>query len=317
MPRELKKVSLPPYVIEPPDILLLDAVSVIPKPPYRIAPLDALLIQVPEALPTEPISGVFVVEPEGTVNLGLSYGSVRVTGLTLAEAKAAIEKQLAQTLKPEAAKASVSLAQSRGLQQIRGEHLVTPDGTITLGTYGSVYVTGLTIAEAKAAIEQHLSQFLEKPEISVSVGGYNSKVYYVLFEGGGYGEQMVRLPITGNETVLDAISQLNGLPAVASLKNIWVARPAPDDCAGEQILPVDWLAITSRGSTATNYQILPGDRVHVQADFLIATDNFLAKLFAPFERVFGVTLLGTQTVRQIKFFSTSNGGIGAVGTGGF
>ena len=90
------------------------------------------------------------------------------------------------------------------------------------------------------------------------MGGYNSKVYYVIFDGGGYGQQLYRLPVTGNETVLDAISQLNGLPSFASLKEIWVARPAPDDACCDQVLPVDWAAITDRGATATNYRARTG-----------------------------------------------------------
>ena len=32
-------------------------------------------------------------------------------------------------------------------------------------------------------------------------------------------------PVTGSETVLDAISKVQGLPPVASQKRIWVARP--------------------------------------------------------------------------------------------
>src|SRR5262245_27440208 len=44
LPRELDKAHLPDYVIEPPDILLINAVRVTPKPPYRIAPGDALLL---------------------------------------------------------------------------------------------------------------------------------------------------------------------------------------------------------------------------------------------------------------------------------
>src|SRR5690348_12424847 len=46
VPRELAKVTLPTYVIEPPDILLVDALRVVPLPPYRIAPLDILFIEV-------------------------------------------------------------------------------------------------------------------------------------------------------------------------------------------------------------------------------------------------------------------------------
>src|SRR5438045_1255884 len=70
IPRELTKVSLPPYLIEPPDILAVDAVRVIPLPPHRLEPLDYLTIRVSGVLPTEPIEGIFAVEPDGKVNLG-------------------------------------------------------------------------------------------------------------------------------------------------------------------------------------------------------------------------------------------------------
>src|SRR5262249_44227660 len=164
VPRELTKVTLPAYVIEPPDILLIDAVQVIPRPPYRAAPLDSLVIQVANTPPGEPITGLYIIEPEGTINLGFGYGSVRVAGLTIDEVKAAIQKHLRGVLKDP--QVNVGLGQSRGLQQIRGEHLVRPDGTVGLGTYGAVHVTGMTIPEAKAAIETHLSQYLLDPEIS-------------------------------------------------------------------------------------------------------------------------------------------------------
>jgi len=43
-PRELSKVLLPAYTIEAPDILLIEAVKVVPKDPYSIEPLDLLQI---------------------------------------------------------------------------------------------------------------------------------------------------------------------------------------------------------------------------------------------------------------------------------
>lgn len=298
-PRELKKVTLPAYVIEAPDILLIDAVSIVPKPPFRISPLDSYLIQATPSLPnTPPIGGPFTVEPDGTISLGINYGSVRVAGLTLAEAKAAIEEHLAQFVNEP--KANIVLLQSQGIQQIRGEHLVTQDGTVNMGIYGEVMVAGLTIPEAKRAIDQQLSNYLLNPSVAVRISGFNSKVYYIVLEGGGYGQTLHRLPITGNETVLDAIAQIGGLPAQASLKDIWVARPAPEEKGCDQILPVDWYAITDKGCPATNYQLLPGDRLHVRADTLITLDNSLAKFIAPIERVFGITLLGTNVVNSIK-----------------
>jgi polysaccharide export outer membrane protein len=316
LPRETDKVNMPDYVIEPPDILLINAVRVVPLPPYRIEPLDSLLIQVSGVLEKEPIAGLYPVDPDGTVNLGLTYGSVRVAGLTLAEAKEAIEKHLkARFVKPEAV---VALGQSRGQQQIAGEHLVRPDGTVGLGTYGAVRVAGLTLAEAKWAIEAHLGRFLQRPEVSLDVLAYNSKVYYVIFDSGGSGQQIARLPITGNETVLDALSQLNGLPPVSSTHHIWIARPGPVAAPCDQILDVNWNAITRRGRTETNFQVLPGDRIYVQAQALVATDTFLARLFSPMERVFGITLLGRGTVgalAQDLRQTGTNGTTGTTGTG--
>lgn len=306
MPRELRKTTLPAYVIEPPDILLIDAVRVIPLPPYRIESLDALAIFVTDTKPTEPISGIYVVTPEGRVDLGYSYGSVAVADMTLEEATKAIETTLRRSLKEP--KVTVSLAQSRGRQQIRGEHLVHQDGTINLGVYGQVPVAGLTIPEAKAAIESALEKYLVRPEVSVDVGAFNSKVYYVITDGGGYGKQVYRLPIVGSETVLDALGLINGLPSVSSYNCMWIARPAPDEVCRDQILPVDLAAITERGSTVTNYQILPGDRIFVKADGLITLDNYLAKIINPIQRLFGVVLLGSETVQSFK-----NGGTGAGG----
>src|SRR5436190_12568328 len=62
-PRELTKVILPPYRIEPPDVLQIDAVRVIPKFPYKLRLLDSLVIQVTGTLPDAPIGGTFVIEP--------------------------------------------------------------------------------------------------------------------------------------------------------------------------------------------------------------------------------------------------------------
>ncbi|MBI3406891.1 MAG: polysaccharide biosynthesis/export family protein [Planctomycetes bacterium] len=199
-------------------------------------------------------------------------------------------------------------------QPIRGQHLVRPDGTIGVGAYGSAPVAGMTIDQAREEIAKVIHARLNKDIVklqdvldglSVDVLAYNSKVYYVITDGGGYGEQVVRLPITGNDFVLDAISQINGLPPVASKKHIWVARRNDGNCENETRLPVDWIGITQRGEAATNYQIMPGDRVYVRADRLIATNNFLAKVLAVPERLLGIGLLGSQTVNSIRSGSVS------------
>jgi len=243
VPRELSKTILPSYVIEPPDILLVDALHVVPKPPYHLRTLDVLNIRVQPVHPEAPIDGVYPVQAGGRVDLGFHYGSVSVGGLTVEEAQQKIHEHLRDYL-AEPFVVSVTLADTAARQQIAGEHLVGPDGTIRLGAYGSVPVVGLTLSEAKAAIERHLSQFLEDPEVSVDVYAYNSKVYYVITQGAGLGDRVYRFPVTGNETVLDAISQINGLEQVSS-KRIWIARPTRTP-GKVQVLPVCWDASISR-----------------------------------------------------------------------
>jgi polysaccharide biosynthesis/export protein len=253
---------------------------------------------------SEPIQGNFTVQLGGAVNFGGRYGTVHVAGRTIEDAQNVIQQHLSQFfVNP---KINASIIESGAQQEIAGEHLVGPDGTVTLGSYGSVLVVGMTIAQAKLAIESHLSQFLDAPEVSVSVFSYNSKVYYLITQGAGMGDGVYRFPVTGNDTVLDAVAQINGLEPVSS-KKIWIARPSPcsDAC---QILEVDWHGITAMAQAGTNYQILPGDRVFVAEDKLVAFDSALSKLIAPVERVMGFTILGTSTATRLSGSVLKGGG---------
>ncbi|OWK47518.1 putative polysaccharide export protein [Fimbriiglobus ruber] len=297
LPKELNKVTMPPYVVEAPDILVLNAQRLVPLPPYFVQPLDVLYLFAPDAPEKAPINRLYQVDPDGTLDLGPNYGgALRVMDLNTQDIEKLLSARLKSFLKNPTI--SVSLAQSKGIQTIQGQHIVRPDGTVSLGFYGSVYVAGMTLPQIKAAIELHLSRFLYKPEISVDMFAYNSKYYYVITDFAGSGEQVVRIPSTGNETVLDAISFIGGLSAV-STKRLWIARPAPAG-VGDQILPVDWKGITRRASTGTNYQLLPGDRLFVMGSPAAKVDNAMARTLAPVNRAFGAILLGTTTVQTIQ-----------------
>ncbi len=262
MPREFEKMALPPYVVEPPDILLIQA-------------SDAVTLRL------QRIEGQHLVAPDGTVNLGI-YGKVRVVGLTLDQVADAVATRLLEIM-PGLAKSLTSDKDETIKEQAR--------------TWGSSFSTIEAI----------------KREMQVDVLSYNSKVYYVITDGGGYGQQVYPIPITGNETVLDALAKINGLPAVATKKKIWVARATR---AGQppKILPVDWRGVTELGSSATNYQIFPGDRVFVQSDCWIRFDTWLAKRLSPLQRGLGTTLLGASTVNAIKLGSRGSGsGLGGLG----
>ena len=218
------------------------------------------------------------------------------------------------------------------------ERLVRPDGTITLGFYGDIYVSGLTLKEIKVKVIIHLRQFLtdealgliaqrddgrgpgtvnpdeNKPlyvdpadsdRVSVDVASYNSKVYYVLGDVNSPG----RLPLTGNETVLDALQYAGGLDPSAATNNIRLVRPAPPGACCAQTLPVNIAAIMQAGDTTTNYQLMAGDRLFVYRDPIVRTTIFINRLAAPFNSVVNTILTYSFTARSVKSIGVPiNGG---------
>src|SRR5262249_48673366 len=161
-PRELNKVAMPPYRVEPPDVLVINALRLVPRPTYHVEPLDELTIQAPAAqvLPNEPISGSYTVGPDGSLDLRYSYGRGAGAGPTAEQAQAAVSKHVAARhgIKPPAV--SVAPRRVRGPEPVRGEHPVRMDGTVSLGGYGDVFVAGLTLAEVKLAVEAQLGRAL-------------------------------------------------------------------------------------------------------------------------------------------------------------
>ncbi len=173
---------------------------------------------------------------------------------------------------------------------ISGERLVRPDGKISLGFYGDLYVAGLTVPEVKAKVVRHLQKYLEddllglvireedtgevvidpstmkakmldpkeSDRVFVDVTAYNSKNYYV------QGEVLVpgKLPVTGKDTVLDAIIYAGGMSTRADHNGVVLYRQPPNGGA-LKAMHIDIDQITMGDDLSTNYQLLPGDRLVV------------------------------------------------------
>lgn len=236
LPREFTKVTMPDYVVEPPDLLI---------------------VEVLEALPGRPLSGERLVRPDGKISLGF-YGEVFVAGLTTDEIKEKIVLHLRKYLPDE--------------------------------------VLGLTQIDPQSGEVKEVEP-RDSDRIFVDVTAYNSKFYYVQGDVAAPG----KLPITGNETVLDAINYSGGLIPTAAPQNIRLVRPAPPGACCEQVLPVNLAAIISSGDPTTNYQLMPGDRLVVYRDPIIRTTIFIDRLAAPFQTVLNSMLQYGFTARTIKF----------------
>ena len=265
LPRELEKTTMPDYVVQAPDLLI---------------------VEVLEALPGRPIGGERLVRPDGTITLGF-YGDIYVAGLTLKEIKEKVVIHLRQYVSDE----------SLGLYAVTNR-----DGKVNDGTKSEIK----EIAPANS------------DRVFVDVASYNSQVYYVLGDVNAPG----KFPHTGNETVLDAIQNAGQLDPNAAVNNIRVVRPAPPGACCAQTLPVNLAAIMQAGDTTTNYQIMPGDRIFVYRDPIVRTTIFINRLAAPFNTVVNSILTFSFASRNVKSIgipinggSTTNNRTTTVNTG--
>ena len=109
------------------------------------------------------------------------------------------------------------------------------------------------------------------------------------------------MPITGNETVLDAINFAGNLLPTAANQNIRLVRPAPPGACCEQVLPVNITLIVNAGDPTTNYQIMPGDRLVVYRDPIVRLTIFVDRLAAPFQTVINSALQTSFFIRNVQF----------------
>ena len=261
--------------------------------------LDVLQIRA-NAPPDQPIENYYMIEAEGTINLGPQYGSVRVAGMTIEEIRNTLDKWLHQYLNDPSP--TVQLARVSGAQPVTGQYLVGPDGTINLRQYGVVPLAGKTVTEARIAIENHLKQFLDSPQVAVEVLAYNSKVFYVITQGAGLGDSVRRLPVTGNDTVLDAVSQINGLSQVSS-KKMWIARAPRAAPVRLPADPADRLG-RYRPGREDGHQLPASARrpaVHRRGRTVDVRQRDLAEGDGyAIERIAGIASLGSSTIRGFQ-----------------
>jgi protein involved in polysaccharide export with SLBB domain len=139
------------------------------------------------------------------------------------------------------------------------DQVVLPDGNIELGRYGRLQVVGKTPQQIEAEVQQIIHAETENAgPITVTLVGRQSKVFYVLGEVNAPGAY----PLSGRETVLDAIIAAGGLTDAADAGAITYTQPSyPEEC--RTVLPVCYREIVQLGDTSTNYQVGPGDRIFV------------------------------------------------------
>jgi polysaccharide export outer membrane protein len=103
-----------------------------------------------------------------------------------------------------------------------GPVAVRPDGKITMPLVGDLQAEGLTPDRLTAQLKQALSDYINKPEITVSIMQVNSKKYFIT---GGV-NRPGQYPLVVPTRVFDALSGAGGFRDFANTKDIIIVRGA-------------------------------------------------------------------------------------------
>jgi len=142
-----------------------------------------------------------------------------------------------------------------GEEDLDGEFVISPSGTINFPLTGKLQVNGMTCSGVEDELTQALREdYVRRPSVSCSVLEFNSKKIYV------FGE--VKRPGTfrfdDNMTVVQAVTLAGGFSERASENNMTVVR----EIDGRKVrvrVPVD--AIIE--GQVENLQLMPGDILFV------------------------------------------------------
>lgn len=107
-------------------------------------------------------------------------------------------------------------------QDFSGLYTVRPDGKITIPLVGDVQASGLTPERLGDQLKQALTDFINAPDVSVSLQTVNSKKFFITGEVYRAGEYSLATPTR----VFDALSNAGGFKDFANKKKIIIMRGA-------------------------------------------------------------------------------------------
>jgi protein involved in polysaccharide export with SLBB domain len=168
--------------------------------------------------------------------------------------------------------------------EVSGEYIINKEGKIQYEFVGDVLLAGYTKEQAIDILTKKLSVYIIRPEISLKISGYNSKIVYVVGEVANPG----RIPMHGDIiTVRDALLAA-GLPLItAATDSSSIFTPAATGRVIRKRVNVE--ALLYKGDLRENYVLHPGDCLYVPATFLAKAMRIISPVTEPVSQAAGAS----------------------------
>jgi polysaccharide export outer membrane protein len=141
---------------------------------------------------------------------------------------------------------------------------VRPDGYVSVPLIGDLFAVAKTPKRLAAELTQALSQFVNNPQVTVTLGTSSILRFYVLGKVNKAGE----FPLVGRTTVMQALALAGGFLEYAKPEEIKILRQELAVAGGkakthEVVLMVNYKAIAQGQNLQQNVALKPGDVVVV------------------------------------------------------
>ncbi len=169
--------------------------------------------------------------------------------------------------------------------QLNEQLPIRPDGKITLQLVGDVQAAGRTLPELRAALREHYSSLLSRPEVAVMVTAVDSQRVYV----GGEVTTPGAFPIAAGMTAMQAILTAGGQLKTAELRNVVILRDQGSDTPA--VLLVDLKEGLQRLGRNRDIAVAPRDIVFVPKTKIAEANQFVEQYvdkLIPISRAFNL-----------------------------
>ena len=141
---------------------------------------------------------------------------------------------------------------------------VRPDGYVTISLLGDVFAVAKTPKGLAAELSQALSQYVNSPLVTVTLGESSTLRFYVVGEVNKPGE----FPLIGRTTVMQALALASGMKEYAKTEELKLLRQELGVTGGrtqtrEIVLSINYKALAQGQNQHQNFVLKPGDVIVV------------------------------------------------------